>query len=161
MDLTKLIEMVLSQNREKSLTFKEFVKGYHFYNSMGFSKKAILKVHLKSDLHTLRNARIVCGKKYDPPSDSREHWIGMALAQLMEVLSKYVSENNLSFLTKLRLTSNLKITAIMLSKAIQRYSWGEKVINQIKIQLLSITKTNKIVQEKRLYLLAFERNFAK
>jgi hypothetical protein len=161
MDLEKPIRDVLLKMEEKNPGIKELIKGFDFYNRTGFSKAKNPNVYLKGDLKLLKKSRVVCKKKYMPVSYSRAYWVGIALAQVIGVLSKYISDSEIGWWAKLRLGSNLGATATLVSRAMKRFPWGKEAVKMIRVELKAIIKQNRINNREKILILSFEKSFAK
>ncbi len=161
MDLEKSVRNVLLKVEKNNPEINELIKGFRVCGSTGFSKPENPKVYLKADLKLLRNSRRVCRKNYDPISYSRDYWVGMALAQIVLVLSTFLSDSTITWWDKMRLGSSLRTTATFVGRAIKRISGGKEAVSLIRAELKAIVKSNKLEKGKNMSLLLFEREFAK
>ena len=161
MNLKKPVRNVLLEVEKQSPGIKELIKGFDFYNSTGFSEPKKLKVYLKGDLRLLKNSRIVCKKEYVPRSYSRAYWIGIALAQVVRVLSKYISDTEIDWWTKFRLGSSLGTTATFVARAMKRFPWGEEAVKMIRTELKAIIKQKRVNKREKTLIQLFEKEFAK
>jgi hypothetical protein len=160
-NLKKPVQDVLLSMERDYPEIKELIRGFDYYNSIGYFKSKVPKIYLKMELKSLKNARISCRKKYDPPSDSRAYWVGMALARVIEVLFKYISDSNITLWTKFRLGSVLGTTATLVSRAMKRFSWGDKAVKLIRAELKAIIKQKRTEKREKTLIALFEKNFAK
>ena len=160
-NLKKPVKDVLLRMEKNYPEIKEFIKGFNFYHSTRPSEPKKLKVYLKGDLKLLKKSRIVCKKKYDPISYSRDYWIGIALAQVISVLSKYLSDSEISGWTRFRLGSSLGTTATLVARAMKRFPWGNEAVKMIRVELIAVIKQKKLEKREELLMLLFEKSFAK
>ena len=161
MDLEKSIRNVLLSVEVNHPGIQGLIKGFDHYNNPGFSKSKVARVYLKGDLKLLKKSRIVCKKNYDPPSYSLEHWIGIALAQVVWVLSKYLFDTEITWWDKMRVSSNLRTTVTLVGRAMKRFSWGDEAVRLIRAELKAIVKSKKTEKREKIPLLLFEESFAR
>jgi len=160
-NLKKPVRDVLLRVEKDYPKIKEFIKGFDFYHSTRFSEPKELKVYLKGNLKLLKKSRAVCKKEYDPISYSRAYWVGIALAQVISVLSKYLSDSEISWWTKFRLGSSLGTTATLVARAMKRFSWGNEAVKMIRVELSAIIKQKRFEKREKTLIELFEKEFAK
>ena len=161
MNLKKYIRDVLLKVEENNPDIKDCIRGFDFYYSTRFSEPKKLKVYLKGDLKLLKKSKIVCKKKYTPVSYSRAYWVGIALAQVINVLSKYLSDSEIGWWTRFRLGSSLGTTATLVARAMKRFPWGNEAVKMIRVELKAIIKQKRTEKREKTLIELFEKEFAK
>ena len=160
-NLKKPVRDVLLGMEKDYPKIKEFIKGFDFYCSNIIFKDNKLHLNYKNDLKLLARARKVSKKEYEPISYSRDYWLGIALAQVIYVLSKYLSDSKITWRRKRWLSFRLLTTATLIGRAMKRFEWGKKTVKMIRVELIAVIKQKKLEKREELLMLLFEKSFAK